>query len=290
MKTLKSALFMFGLVQFIFCTQPKNAPTMDAVNRDNARINYTMTGIGDTTLLFVHGSYMDQSCWKSQVDYFSKHYTVVTLDLPGHGQSGKDRTDWTMKGFGEDVNAVIKALDLKNVILIGHSMGGDINLIAATDHPEPVIGFIGIETLNNAATPLPPEFQEQIAAIEHSLETDFINTNEKYARMDLFTPATPPQVIDRVVQAYRNAYAPMGVPITREIFRMDKVEKELLPKLKVKLYLINVDYSMPTNEEALKANTTKGYEVIHMPGTSHYPMLENPDVLNKLLEETIHKI
>ena len=60
---------------------------MKEIKRDNAIINYEVTGKGDTTLLFVHGSFNDRTYWKNQVDYFSPNYTVVTLDLPGHGKS-----------------------------------------------------------------------------------------------------------------------------------------------------------------------------------------------------------
>ena len=96
---------------------------MKVIQRDGAVIDYHISGKGDTTLLFVHGSYIDQTYWKDQVAYFSPQYTVVTIDLPGHGKSGKERDHWSIKGFAEDVIHLIKELDLKNIILIGHSLG-----------------------------------------------------------------------------------------------------------------------------------------------------------------------
>jgi pimeloyl-ACP methyl ester carboxylesterase len=47
---------------------------------------------------------------------------------------------------------------------------------------------------------------------------------------------------------------------------------------------------MPTNEAPLKQYAGSGYEVLHMKGSCHFPMLENPKELNKLLEQTIKKI
>ena len=259
------------------------------LTRDNARINYNISGNGDTVLLFVHGSYIDQTYWKAQVDYFSPHYTVVTFDLPGHGKSGRERAEWTLEGFADDVTYVIKELNLKNVILIGHSMGGDINLIAATSHPEHIIGFIAIDIFKNAATPLPPEYQQQVATIKENLQKDFVKTNEEYARKMLVTQQTPQEVTDRVMSDYRNAYEPMGLDITPQIFELYKTEQALLPQLKFKLHLINTDY-MPTNEEPLRKYAGSGYEVHHMKGTSHYPMIENPDELNKQLQLAIDPI
>jgi sigma-B regulation protein RsbQ len=262
---------------------------MKEIKRDNAIINYNITGSGDTTLLFVHGSYIDQIYWAAQVDYFSKNYKVVTFDLPGHGKSGRERIHWSVNGFAEDVSFVIKELNLKNVILIGHSLGGDINLIAAIAHPENIIGFIGIDNFKNAATPLPMEYQQQAVSIEQKLKTDFANTNEQYARMALLTKETPIEIANRVVKDYRNAYQPMAIETTPEIFKQFETEKKLLPQLKFKLYLVNVDY-MPTNEEPLKQYAGSGYEVLHLKGTCHYPMVENPGELNRLLQKTVSEI
>ena len=262
---------------------------MKEIKRDNANISYQVKGNGDITLLFVHGSYIDQSYWKSQAAFFSRDYKVVTVDLPGHGQSGDERKHWSVRGFDEDVIALMKELNLHKVILIGHSMGAGVNLMAATSYPKPVAGFIGIENFKNAGTPLPEPYQHQAADIAGKLATDFRNANEQYARMALLTERTPPAIAKRVVEAYRNANQPMGIAITPEIFDMFQTEKELLPQLKFKLYLINVDY-MPTNEDALKQYAGSGYELLHMKGTCHYPMLENPGQLNQLLEQVIQKI
>src|SRR4051812_43754769 len=117
---------------------------MKEIKRDNALINYRMSGNGDTTLLFVHGSYIDQTYWDKNVKYFTPHFKVVTLDLPGHGLSGRERTKWSTQGFAEDILTLIKELDLKRVILIGHSWGADISLIAATKNPQPISGFIAV--------------------------------------------------------------------------------------------------------------------------------------------------
>src|SRR3954465_2677386 len=82
-------------------------PDSKEIKRDKVVIDYHVTGKGDTTLLFVHGDFTDQTYWKEQVDYFSQHYIVVTIDLPGHGKSGKLRKDWTLESFADDVKEVI---------------------------------------------------------------------------------------------------------------------------------------------------------------------------------------
>ncbi|GAB3221264.1 alpha/beta fold hydrolase [Spirosoma arcticum] len=241
------------------------------------------------TLLFVHGSYIDQTYWAEQVSYFSPSYQVVTLDLPGQGQSGRNRTDWSIEGYGDDVVALIKQLSLTRVVLIGHSMGGAVALEATVAYPQPIRSLIVIDFFKNAATAPPDEHQKQIRLIEQGLETDFADTNEQYARQSLVTPNTPIWLTDRIVAAYRQAYSPMGQATTKQLFGYYEREQELLPQLPVKLHLINVDYQ-PTNEEPLRKYVKAGYDVIHLPGTSHYPMLESPSLLNEAIEQMISEI
>ncbi len=273
------------LFLIISCNQKNN--TMKEIKRDNAVINYKMTGKGDTSLLFVHGSYINQTYWDDQVKYFSERFKVITLDLPGHGLSGRERKDWSTQGFAEDVNTLIKELDLKNVILIGHSWGADVNLIAATKNPQPIIGFIAVDYYKNAATLSVP--QQQIESIKNDLKKDFAATNEEYARMALLTPKTPEEIVSRVVRDFRNAYEPMGQHVTPEIFEMYKIQRDLLPQLKSILYLINVDY-ISTNEQPLKEYCKNGYKLLHINGTCHFPMLENSQELNKNIEQVINEI
>jgi sigma-B regulation protein RsbQ len=262
---------------------------MREIKRDNAVINYRIEGEGDITLLFVHGSYIDQTYWNEQVKYFKDDYKVVTFDLPSHGASGKEREHWSFQGFAADVITVVEELSLKKVILIGHSIAGDINLIAATSRPELFIGFIAVDFFKNAATPLSPEYRKQADTILENLKKDFANTNEQYVRMALVTPQTPQEIINRVINDYRNAYEPMGKETMPQIFEVYSTEQKLLPRLTFKLYLVNVDY-MPTNEEPLKQYAKNGYEVLGIKGTCHYPMLENPDALNKSLQQVIQQI
>lgn len=262
---------------------------MREFENEGTTINYHIYGKGDITLLFVHGAYIDQSYWAEQVDFFKHEYEVVTLDLAGHGKSGRSRSKWSIEGLADDIVALIKHNHLENVILIGHSLGADLNLIAATKFPDPVIGFIVIDNFKNLATPLAPEFHDQVEDILENLKKDFAGTNEQYARMVLVSPGTPPAITERIVEDYRNTYEPMGQATMPEFFTIDQLEKELLPHLKLKIYLINVSY-IPTNMEALKENAMNGFELREITGTCHYPMIEHPEEFNQLLIETINTI
>jgi pimeloyl-ACP methyl ester carboxylesterase len=259
---------------------------MSTILSNGTTISYNSYGSGPATLLFVHGSFIDQTYWKEQVSFFKEKYRVVTMDLAGHGESGRDREEWTLRGMADDVVNLIKELNLDDVILIGHSLGANLILMAATTYPDPVIGFIAVDNFKNLATPLPPEYDSQVEEIIESTKKAYADTNEHYARMVLLTPDTPQWITEKVVAAYRNSYEPMGQQTLPQFFVMDQIEREVLPLLRPKMNLINVNY-MPTNVEALEKNAVNGYALIEIAGTCHYPMLESPKALNEALDEVI---
>ena len=108
-------------------------------SKDGTPISYEVYGVGEPTLVFVHGWSCDARYWREQLSYFSKKHRIVVLDLAGHGHSGSTRSKYTMKAFGEDVRAVTEAINSRSAILIGHSMGGSVIAEAARLMPDRVI-------------------------------------------------------------------------------------------------------------------------------------------------------
>jgi len=262
---------------------------MKNIRQSEVVIDYSIEGKGDITLLFVHGAFIDRNYWAAQVGYFKQDYQVVTIDLPGHGKSGKNRTVWTIQELGNDVSNLIQTLHLKNIILIGHSMGGDVILEVAVRCPDSVIGFVGVDNFKNAGTVMPVEIQNQIEHIMAMLKSDFANTSEYFARQALLSPAIDPAITDRVVSDYRNMDKDIGYDLIASSITYYERERLLMTQLNLKMYLINVDI-IPTNMELLNIYAHSGYAVIPIEGTSHYPMIENPDDFNRLLQEIIDEI
>jgi len=262
---------------------------MNTNKKENLHIDYLVAGSGEVTLVFIHGGFIDKEYWQDQVTYFSRNFKVLTIDLAGHGKSGDNRTDWTIESLGEDVIRVIKELSLTKVILIGHSLGGNVIVEVAAKLPELVIGLIGIDNFKNAGMPLPPPLMEQISLALEYMKTNFAEVSENFARLSLVSAQTDKPVAERVINDYKNFKPNVGRPLLVSNFNYHAREKELLQNLKLKLHLINVDY-FPTNEELLKQNTGSGYELNEMKGTCHYPMIEYPGEFNELLDKVISGI
>lgn len=77
------------------------------------------------TLFFIHGGSGSSSAWIKYESKFKNKYNIVSLDLRGHGKSAKKNKlkDYALPEFSQDIYLLIKFLNLKNIILIGHSFG-----------------------------------------------------------------------------------------------------------------------------------------------------------------------
>lgn len=95
---------------------------------DSVEIAYVDEGAGAQTLLLVHGMGSYLKSWTKNIEALKSDYRCIALDLPGYGKSSKDDYTHSMTFFADAVQQFIEKLQLKNVVLIGHSMGGQISI------------------------------------------------------------------------------------------------------------------------------------------------------------------
>ncbi|MEK9210001.1 alpha/beta fold hydrolase [Sphingomonas sp. 2378] len=95
-----------------------------ATASDGARLYYKDWGRGQP-IFFHHGWPLTADDWDGQMLYFlSKGYRVIAMDRRGHGRSSQTATGNDMDTYAVDVDAVVRKLDLRDAIHIGHSTGG----------------------------------------------------------------------------------------------------------------------------------------------------------------------
>ena len=108
-------------------------------------ISYEDTGTGKP-LLLLHGFLESKAMWHPLLDSLSDTFRVITVDLPGHGDSSVYSETHTMEFMSEVIFALIQQLDLKKIHIIGHSMGGYVALACLEQYSE---YFTGITLLNS---------------------------------------------------------------------------------------------------------------------------------------------
>jgi sigma-B regulation protein RsbQ len=104
------------------------------------RNNVKISGKGNQPLMFAHGFGCDQNSWQFITPAFEEDYKIILFDYVGAGQSDLSAFDpekySTLEGYAEDVLNICEALDLQNVIFVGHSVSSMIGILAANKNPE----------------------------------------------------------------------------------------------------------------------------------------------------------
>lgn len=264
-----------------FAQSDRSTATVNA--SDGAPIHYTVQGKGEPALVFVHCWSCDGNLWENQVPEFAKKHRVVTIDLPGHGQSGQERKSWSIESFGDDVKTVVTKLDLKQVVLIGSSMGAPIALEATRRMPERVVAIVPVDSLLNVEEKVPAE---QLDAVMKQFQADYKGTVTSLMNQFFFSPQTPAAVKERVIREATSRPPELATTILKAIFAHDPIP--VLRETKVPIHAINGDHN-PTNLAGNRKYAPQ-FDAVIIKDVGHYPMLENPARFNQLLSEILSKL
>ncbi len=109
---------------------------------NDVTIAYNDMGSGEKTVIMIHGLGSYLRAWEKNIAAISQSARVIAIDLPGYGKSSKEPHSGMMSYYAGVVNELVTELKLENVILAGHSMGGQISITASLLYPNMVKGLI----------------------------------------------------------------------------------------------------------------------------------------------------
>jgi non-heme chloroperoxidase len=137
--------------------QQQTGDNMDTITvKDGTQIYYKDWGTGQP-LFFHHGWPLSADDWDTQMMFFLEHgYRVIAHDRRGHGRSTQTATGNDMDTYAADVAELVKKLDLKNAIHIGHSTGGGEVIRYVAQHGK---GRVAKAVLISAAEMVHPEIR-----------------------------------------------------------------------------------------------------------------------------------
>ena len=285
MKKLVLIAMSLWLMSFVCAAAPASGEAVIGTvkSADGVLIRYEVRGQGEPALLFVHCWMCDRSYWEKQLPHLAERFTVVALDLAGHGESGLERKEWNPTTYANDVAAVADQLKLQKIILIGHSMGGPVCAQAAVLLGKRVLAVIGVDTLLNLdEKPDLKQYEPFFAA----MRADFAGTTTGFIRGMMFPAGADPALVERIATDMARGPAEIGIASMQGMMNFDVAKA--LEEAKVPVYCINGD-KFPTNVEAGRKHAVL-YKARILPGTGHFLFLEKPEEFNKLLDETIAEI
>lgn len=271
-------------------TSAKKEREKKAVTNGNVSIAYDLEGNGDTLIVLVHGWAINRTYWKGQVDTLSKRFTVAAIDLGGHGESGKNRDNFSMEDYTADVLAVINSMETDKVILVGHSMSGDIVLNVANKIPAKTIGIIGVDNFKTVTTGYSRTDSAGIDSFKTNLRQNYKDVVTEWCYKGLFPPGyTDSTIMKKLVKDVLATDAAVSIKTIENMITSEPGIGERLKKLTIPLHVITSDYA-PVDIATLKKYSPAGFYERIIRGTGHYPMIEKPEEFNNRLFEIIDEI
>jgi len=162
-------------------------------------VSYRVAGQGPA-LYMVHGIGARKSTWDELVDGLKQHFTCVSYDLRGHGESPIPPTPYSLDDLVEDLEALRQKLGHEKIHVIGHSLGGMIGPAYARRHPEHTLSVGLLSTAAGRSTDDRAKLKAVGDAMEQNGVSETLATFVARWFTDAFIAAHPERIEARLQQ------------------------------------------------------------------------------------------
>jgi len=258
--------------------------TSHFVDVNGIKLHYLDYGTaGKRPMLCVHGGAAHAHWFDYIAPGFVGDHHVRSLDLRGHGDSGwaDDPRTYGFRTFAEDLNAVVEALDLRDFLLVGHSMGGMVSLLYTATHP----GRVGRLVIVDSIMLMPMDRVEKMREFGEKPARSYASEEDLIGRYRL-EPAesrmAAPEIVQRMAtfsgrrgsdgrwhhKADRRVYAHF-----QQIAGLPLWEKVEVPALVIRG--ARSTRFLPAELEQIRARAPQ-VQVAEVPASDHHITLDNP--------------
>jgi pimeloyl-ACP methyl ester carboxylesterase len=137
---------------------------------------------GRPAMLCVHGGAAHAHWYDFVADGFTGDYHVRSIDLRGHGDSAwQEPPSYSYRDYASDLDAAVRSLDLRDFVLVGHSMGGMVSLLYAATYPGRAKALVVVDTMLN----LPAERVAMLREVGNKPGSNYATQQELVARFRL---------------------------------------------------------------------------------------------------------
>lgn len=239
-------------------------------------------------LILLHAGVADRRMWKEAASYFASHYTVISYDRRGFGETSSD--DVAFRHL-DDLDDILARFELGPVTIIGCSQGGRIAIDFALAHPQNVSALVLVAPAlsgDTSTTQLSRQVQqllEDLTVAEQRGDIDTVNRIEAHLWLD-----GPFEVEGRVGAGVRRLFLDMNgnalrhPPLTREIEPPSAVDQLHSIRIPTLLVCGNCDFPHIQHHSAAIAKTLAKSRLLMLEGCAHLVNLEQPERFNRLVE------
>lgn len=248
---------------------------------NNTKFYYEMDGSG-TPLIFVHAGIADSRMWNDQFHVFAEKYQTVRYDRRGFGKTKMVAGDFSLHG---DLHGLLKALDIKQAILVGCSQGGKTVTNFTLEHPEMVkaLVLVGSALGGFEFDGEPPKQEAELIAADETGDLERVNELELQIWVD-GQGRTPEQVDPKVRELVKDMnWIALQTPqdLGNEI-PLEPAAANRLAEIKVPALVVIGDLDTAWCQAAADhlAKNIPNAKKVTMNGVAHLPNMEKPEEFN----------
>lgn len=251
------------------------------------KLNYKVDGLGAPVVL-LHGWGETSDTVKNLTDMFSMTNTVYTLDLPGFGLSEAPDKSWDIYDYEDCVTKFIQAMNLNDVILAGHSMGGAIAICLAYSRLVPIKGLFLID----AAGVRDKEVSK--TKIFNKLKVFFYKLGKFIIKILPLMPKKKEKILNKLQRKtasedYLNA---KGVMRNTFVKVLNNDLQYAMAKVVCPSVLIwgENDTATPLDEAQIMNGLIRNSKLKIIRGAGHFPFLDKPEEVYDIITKEIRRM
>lgn len=252
----------------------------------DGRLYYEIEGEGET-LVLSHAAFLDSGMWDAQWDAFTQHYRVIRYDMRGYGKSDPVTGPRVRR---DDLYRLLQHLKVERAHLLGCSMGGELAIDLALEHPELAASLIVVNSAPSGFEPQgePPQYLfEMMDAMQQG---DFARASELQLRIWVDGPQRTPEQVDSDVR--QRAASMNRIFVENQTWAIADLQplNPLNPPAVGRLSELHVptlvvvgalDHAENLRAADIIADGIAGAQKVIIADTAHVPNMEQPEIFNR---------
>jgi len=242
------------------------------IKANGINIHFEDRGVGDQALVFLHYWGGTSRTWDSVIEALKSEVRSVAFDARGWGKSDRPASGYDIVTMADDVEATIAALELKDYVLVGHSMGGKVAQLLASRQPAGLTGLVLVAPSPAQGKSLPEDIREGMKAAYVAAESTAWTIDNVLAELPL-SRALRQQVIEDSVG---------GAMVTKEYWPAAAIAEDVsadLECINVPVLVIGGEKDKVDSIELLETVVVPSLpraQLTVIPGVGHLSPLEAP--------------
>jgi 3-oxoadipate enol-lactonase len=240
-----------------------------------------MTGKpGAPTVILGHALAANLSMWKPQLTMLERSFSVLSYDIRGHGGTEATPGDYSLALLAADVLALMDALEVQSAHYVGLSLGGMVGQYLGAWHGERFTSLTLCATTSNAPRASWDARVKEVRSLGVAVVAQSTVDRWVNAEFQRENPAMTDALQAMVLGTSLNGYAGSAAAI-RDMELDAAIERISIPTLVI---AGEADTSTPLPALVRIADAIPGAQLLAVPGATHMPTMERPDLCNSALE------